>query len=416
MTDNHPAGAITVVGLGPSGRAVIDLLVPVSPSAHSHIAVARDREALAGCSAAELILLRPGDPPADVMELRRALKGAGFVIIAGSTDEGITPVIIDVVKTQGSAVVRVVETSTTDDPRHGLDHMINEIISESNSWSAVGRSTRQAPSPDITSSSLQPASNPNIDSTVSSDNELQEALHASRQETSLGFGDAYKLLETHATNGNLAGSQRALRTLLGRVKSPTSWIQTFNPHPGNSLRVLLACPNLPKEFVHTIALHLAAEGGRFEHTRCRMATMPYADLELWRAMLHQLPSRLLLETVRDIRDVKNDDQMQRIIKNLETLPDDPASGSACSRAEARKSAEARGLIPDSPNCVWIESWVREPELFPPSAGLSQLCLERSWLVGSTGPTGDSPTARFHRYPIALIRKDGGTVLEICDKQ
>ena len=151
MTDNRPAGAIVVVGLGPSGRAVLDLLVPVSPTAHRHIAVARDRRALADCAADTKILLRDGNPSEDVTNLRSALEDAGLVIIAGSTNEGITPMILRVVKKQGLAVVRIVEIHTTGDPSHCLDHMFHEIIRENNAGMAGG-SARMAPPPDVTPS------------------------------------------------------------------------------------------------------------------------------------------------------------------------------------------------------------------------------------------------------------------------
>ena len=107
MSGGRPVGGVTVVGLGLSGRATIGFLIPNASSSHSHIAVARNRRALEDCKADAKILVRPGNPPEDVMALRWALEGAGLVIITGSTDEGITPLILDAVKTQGSAVVRV---------------------------------------------------------------------------------------------------------------------------------------------------------------------------------------------------------------------------------------------------------------------------------------------------------------------
>ena len=145
----HP---VKIVGLGPAGRTVINLLVPVSPSPRIHVAVARDRKALAECDAGERLLLRHENLPDDVMELRRVLNGAELVMIVGSTSENLTRLILDIVKTQGSAVVRIVATATTEDPRYGIDHMLDEMIREIHAWLA-GTSARQAQLPDVTPSS-----------------------------------------------------------------------------------------------------------------------------------------------------------------------------------------------------------------------------------------------------------------------
>ena len=150
MTGRRQVRGVTVVGIGPSGRAAIDFLLPCAPSSHSHVAVARSRRALADGNADVKILLRPGDLSEDVMALRWALEGAELVIIAGSTDEGITPLILDAVKVQGSAVARVVDGFAVNEFHLEIPHMANDILAENGAW-ITGNSTRQPP-PDVTPS------------------------------------------------------------------------------------------------------------------------------------------------------------------------------------------------------------------------------------------------------------------------
>lgn len=145
MTGRRQVHGVTVVGIGPSGRAASDFLLPWAPSSHSHVAVARSRRALADGNADVKILLRPGDLSEDVMALRWALEGAELVIIAGSTDEGITPLILDAVKAQGSAVARVVDGFAVNEFHLEIPHMVNDILAENAAWIIGDRKGRAAP-------------------------------------------------------------------------------------------------------------------------------------------------------------------------------------------------------------------------------------------------------------------------------
>ena len=228
---------------------------------------------------------------------------------------------------------------------------------------------------------------------------LDRVLGESGSDGSFGFGRAYQVLESLAKNGTLGDCPSALNKLLARVESPRCLAMTFNPHPRNSLRVLRACAYLPSQFVHTVAIHLAAEGQCFEHSRCWLAATPYASPDLWRAMVAHFPSRKLVDTIAGLAlgfdlDGVHDEWGPAV--------EDAFHGTVCSSKSARELVQQGGLLPEGQSYCTIHSGLGHRNL-PRLRGVSEVDLHRSWLAYWSDADGKSKLG-------AIISKDGGDIL------
>ncbi len=227
-------------------------------------------------------------------------------------------------------------------------------------------------------------------------------------------------LEKLAGDGHLGAYPKALRGLVGRIRAPTCWQDTWNPHPMNSARVLKVCPRLPSSFVYSFALHLAAEGSRFDGTRQWLAESSHADPLVWAGLLTHRRTKAIVETIQQIPAAVQDPRVKEL---LDLRPPLDGLGNACSRKEAMGIAKAWCRENRHPGVITVEAWIVEENVLLPPSGIAETTLERCWVAHLTGRSAASDfderlewyVAKMSgrgrlRRPFLLIAKEGGAIL------
>ncbi len=136
---------VRIVGLGPSGCLAINHFVILGgfPST-MFIAFSGEEGGLDRCQASYRIPCHDGISEEVVSALTRVMEGTELIVVAGSTDNGVAPIVLRAARAVGAAVARVVRNPTTTNHLHATGHMINDILAEHHAWFAGDLNGRAA--------------------------------------------------------------------------------------------------------------------------------------------------------------------------------------------------------------------------------------------------------------------------------
>jgi len=134
--------------------------------------------------------------------------------------------------------------------------------------------------------------------------------------------ESYLALEYLAESGRLAKFPCACRSLISRIQRPTSYIQSFNPHPRHSFNTLLAMKEIPIEIAVELDRQLVACSHIYAHVRVRLARHPTAGVEIWREMLRLRRTPALVQTIWENCGEIRDRSLKRALLLQEDLEED----------------------------------------------------------------------------------------------